>query len=261
MIDGQGGDVDFPDRITRFIAGLNVALDRPGSTGTHAHRKAQLLYTMQGSLKVETREGLWLVPSSCALWIPGGTIHNTHSGGSARIGCIFLEPDAVAGLPDRCVMVLVRPLLRELMLRILKNGTEPVDAAQESRLAGVLVDEITAAPEPVHDLPRPNDPRLLKLVDGLVDAPSRQITLGEWARAVGASERTLNRLLSSELGITFSQLRQRLHVRIALHELSQGKHVGTIAFELGYDSSSAFIAMFKTVMGITPARYAGQTRP
>lgn len=259
-MDSDGGDVDLPDRITRFVAGLNVGLDRRGSTGTHSHRKAQLLYTMEGSLKVDTPAGLWLVPSSCALWIPGGTIHDTRSDGSARIGCIFLEPDIEGKLPDRCVMVLVRPLLRELMLRVLKNGTQPVDAAQERRLAGVLIDEITAAPEPVHDLPRPKDPRLLKLVNGLVDAPSRRITLGDRAGLVGASERTLNRLLSRELGITFSQLRQRLHIRMALHELSQGKHVGTIAFELGYDSSSAFIVMFKTIMGMTPARYTEQSR-
>jgi AraC-like DNA-binding protein len=37
--------------------------------------------------------------------------------------------------------------------------------------------------------------------------------------------------------------------------LATGQPVTTIALDLGYDNVSAFIAMFKRVMGVTPGRY------
>jgi AraC-like DNA-binding protein len=35
--------------------------------------------------------------------------------------------------------------------------------------------------------------------------------------------------------------------------------VTTVAFEVGYDSPSAFIAMFRKTLGATPGRYLGRS--
>ena len=43
--------------------------------------------------------------------------------------------------------------------------------------------------------------------------------------------------------------------RLALQRLAAGDLVTTIAGDLGYDSVSAFITMFKRMLGKTPARY------
>lgn len=44
----------------------------------------------------------------------------------------------------------------------------------------------------------------------------------------------------------------------ALTRLSLGQPVTTVALDLGYESPSAFTAMFRRVMGRTPKHYLGR---
>jgi transcriptional regulator, AraC family len=48
---------------------------------------------------------------------------------------------------------------------------------------------------------------------------------------------------------------RRARLSVALARLAQGETVLTVALELGYDSPSAFSAMFRRVLGVTPANY------
>jgi AraC-like DNA-binding protein len=41
----------------------------------------------------------------------------------------------------------------------------------------------------------------------------------------------------------------------ALRLLAAGRPVTAVAFEVGYESASAFIAMFRRTLGTTPRRY------
>lgn len=45
----------------------------------------------------------------------------------------------------------------------------------------------------------------------------------------------------------------------ALELLATGANLTTVAQELGYDNTSAFIAMFQRCLGTTPARYLNIT--
>ena len=75
---------------------------------------------------------------------------------------------------------------------------------------------------------------------------------------VGASERTLARLFLKETGVGFRQWRQRLRMLTAIERLAAGQDVTAVALDLGYSSSSAFIAMFKRELGETPGRFFGR---
>jgi AraC-like DNA-binding protein len=69
------------------------------------------------------------------------------------------------------------------------------------------------------------------------------------------SERTLARLVLNETGMTFGRWRQQLHIVIALQNLSAGVPVQRVSEDLGYESVSSFITMFKKALGKPPARY------
>ena len=43
----------------------------------------------------------------------------------------------------------------------------------------------------------------------------------------------------------------------AIRLLAEGNKVTSVALEAGYNSPSAFIAMFKKALGMTPAQYLG----
>ena len=100
-----------------------------------------------------------------------------------------------------------------------------------------------------------SDKRARRITDTLLDYPSDTRTLQDWARELGASERTLARLFSRETGMTFGQWRQQVKLLAALARLARGESVTAVAFDLGYASQSAFIAMFRRALGRTPGRY------
>ena len=77
---------------------------------------------------------------------------------------------------------------------------------------------------------------------------------------MGASKRTLTRLFPAQTGITFRTWRhQQRRLLRALELLASGKNVTTVALELGYENTSAFIAMFRRCLGQTPTQYLGNS--
>ncbi|WP_238534197.1 helix-turn-helix domain-containing protein [Advenella kashmirensis] len=58
-----------------------------------------------------------------------------------------------------------------------------------------------------------------------------------------------------DLGMSFVEWRQRLKVLASLARLDRGETVEAIGLDLGYSSASAFISMFRRLMGTTPDEY------
>jgi AraC-like DNA-binding protein len=65
----------------------------------------------------------------------------------------------------------------------------------------------------------------------------------------------MERLFQRETGLTFGKWRQQLRLLQALRLLAAGRPVTSVALDVGYESASAFIAMFKRTLGVTPHRY------
>lgn len=73
------------------------------------------------------------------------------------------------------------------------------------------------------------------------------------------SERNLARLIVKETGLSFRQWRQQLQLIMALQGLVKGDTVQKVAHTLGYDSTTAFITMFKKGPGKRRRYIAGLT--
>lgn len=252
-------DIDDVDAIPRPVFSLITEATFVGETEAHCHQKAQLMYVISGVLTMRAARGIWTVPPHCALWIPSGVSHAGRMAGHIKIASLYLDPGLAAPLDQDCGIVFVQPFLRELILRF---DSEPllvtVDHRREARLISVLLDELAAAPlEPIH-LPMPSDQRLRRLTESMIDNPALRFTIEEWGARVGASNRTLSRLFQRETGMSFVRWRQQLHIGMALQRLAQGQQVTNIAADLGYESVSAFISLFRRMLGTTPARYFGE---
>ena len=128
-------------------------------------------------------------------------------------------------------------------------------------------DELAAAPRQGTYLPTSEDPLLRPILTALEASPDDPRTLSQWAQRVHTTERTLVRRCQRDLGMSFGEWRQRLRVVRALALLEAGRSVEAIALDLGYGSSSAFIAMFHRMTGTSPhklrreATAVGSTRP
>ena len=130
----------------------------------------------------------------------------------------------------------------------------PTGGAEE-RLVGVALDEIRTLKVAAFHLPRPTDPRLRRVTEALLENPADEKGLGEWAAVAAASPRTLGRLFQRETGMSLGAWRRQLRLQRSLERLADGESVTAVALALGYDSTSAFIAMFRRHLGRTPGRY------
>jgi AraC-like DNA-binding protein len=157
-------------------------------------------------------------------------------------------------------------LAREILLTLTgppndDRATGNHDRGPSARLRRVLVDELREAPEQPLQLPQPCDDRLQAIAQLLYDDPADNSALAELGRRVGASARTLSRLMRNELGLTFYEWRTQLRIYHALVLLADGNDTTHVAHACGWANPSSFIAAFTTVIGTTPGRHRAGHQP
>ncbi|WP_437969172.1 helix-turn-helix transcriptional regulator [Sorangium sp. So ce260] len=242
--------------VARPVNAIGLSMASGGlESEPHAHRESQLMYLVRGELICEGSSALWIVPPQSALWIPASVTHRIRARAPLEGYSVFVEPGAAPGLPQDCCAVSVTPLFRELLLRLATRPALYDLEGPDARLVGVLLDELATVSIEKHRLPMPIDPRLRRLVDAMTADPAIGVTTRTWAKRIGVSERTLNRLLVEETGLSFGRWRQQLHIILAIQKLSRGATVQSVALDLGYESASSFVTMFRKALGTSPARY------
>lgn len=165
---------------------------------------------------------------------------------------LYIRPDVAPGLPKAPVAMEVSVLLRSLILALLEEPVLYEEKARGRRLAALILDEITRADPVALAIPMPRDARLVRLCDRLLAEPGCSDTLDRLAQEAGASPRTLSRLFSREVGLSFTAWRQRVRFHNAMEAIIRGEPVGIVARANGYASASAFTAAFRKAMGVTP---------
>ncbi|WP_437758379.1 AraC family transcriptional regulator [Sorangium sp. So ce1389] len=242
--------------VARPVNAIGLSMASGGlESEPHAHRESQLVYLVRGELICEASSALWIVPPQSALWIPASVTHRIRARAPLEGYGVFVEPGAAPNLPQDCCAVSVTPLFRELLLRLATRPALYDLEGPDARLVGVLLDELATVSIEKHRLPMPSDPRLRRLVDAMTADPAIGVTTKTWAKRIGVSERTLNRLLVEETGLSFGRWRQQLHIILAIQKLSRGAAVQSVALDLGYESASSFVTMFRKALGTSPARY------
>ena len=235
-----------------------LTVNRAGFAASHAHPRGQLIYAGSGVMRVICGRDIWVVPPTQAVWVPPGKEHEVYFPGQVTLRNLFVDPSALAGLPDECTVLKVSPLLRELIARAVEIGEEYGPDGPGWRLMAVILDELRRAePTPLH-LPMARDPRVMRVIEALLADPADRRELAAWGAHTGASGRTLARLFVAETGLTFGDWRKRLVLQTAIDRLDRGEPVTRVAFDLGYQSLSAFIGMFRKELGESPSRYARQ---
>ncbi|AYG03769.1 AraC family transcriptional regulator [Gryllotalpicola protaetiae] len=227
-------------------------LDAGQGFDEHVHDRHQLAWVRDGVLMVTVGDRNWVLPPSLALWVPAGVRHSSSAArAAATMQGIYLPREMRADWTAPTV-VAVSPLLRELIDFLVDAGAS---SSARAKAEALIPELLTPARTFTVSVPMPTDARAVRIAEELLLDPGDGRDLGEWGRHVGASTRTLSRIFAAETGLGFAQWRSRLRLRASLAYLAEGESVGATAMLVGFGSTSAFIAAFSELMGVTPGAY------
>src|SRR6202795_157581 len=205
----------------------------------HSHPEDQLLFASSGVMTLHTKQGVWVVPPLRAVWIPAETPHSVAMSGPVSMRTLYFLPGFVKGFPQKCFVMNVTPLLRELILHACTFKTLNKKAPVQKRILEILVDQLRAVYSIPLQLPHPADTRALRIVQALLANPGEPKTLETLCKDCGASKRTIERVFHAETKMTFGKWRQQLRLLHALELLASGEKVTAAALDAGYSRSSS----------------------
>lgn len=241
------------------ISPLAVDYQHGDSEPSHSHSCSQLIHTLSGVVEVHTALGTWMVPPGRGVWLPAHVEHSLRFIGAVKARTLFVDPLARADLPAQCQVVQISSLLRELILISLTIPPDYLPGGRDERIMELLLDELRLLPTlPLH-LPEPKDPELMALCHQICTELSHLWELEDVAKRLNISSRTLSRRFQRETGLRFSDWVRQAKLLEALQQLAAGNSVIDVALALGYESPSAFSAMFRRSLGVSPSEYFSLT--
>ncbi|MES2538868.1 MAG: helix-turn-helix transcriptional regulator [Pseudomonadota bacterium] len=247
--------LELPDAVptaARPVTLLARDLDTSELIAPHSHRWGQVTYAREGLVRVTVSDSTWIVPPLRAIWIPPNVVHELATLEKAQLRGLFVYEGARPFQGSDCVVLDVSPLLRELIVALTEDKRS---ATREVVLAALILDELAHSATLPMRVALPADKRLRALCARLLADPAAPLTLDQWAKQIGMSERTLARRFEQDLGMTFGQWRQQMRLAHAAPLIARGLPLSQVAAELGYASQSAFSAMFKKTFGQSPSTF------
>jgi AraC-like DNA-binding protein len=242
-------------RIARPVIALDDEYPAGFHDPPHSHERTQILYASAGVMAVSTDDTSFVVPPQRAVWIPAGKKHEVSCRDSVSLRSLYLAAD-LGREPSRCRVFEVSYFLKALILEVVSFDPLYDVAGREGRIVGMLLEEIDRMPNAPYQVSMPADARLIRVCRGILANPSDGRDLDDWAKVAGMGRRTFTRSFKKETGMGVAVWRQQARLMHALSLLSSGESITKVAFEVGYDSPSAFTAMFHRAFGVPPSQFA-----
>ncbi|EXF56137.1 bacterial regulatory helix-turn-helix s, AraC family protein [Acinetobacter sp. 1294596] len=220
---------------------------------SHSSLWGDFNFSLDGILEIQTGKQTFLAPPNYALWLPPQTEHCSialdHS--VTHFICIRVHPSLCDQLPREVKTLSIRPFLLALVREILEQSSGAPGPVY-SHLIQVLFDQLLQAKIYDDYLPQSHHTVLLPVLQQLADPELFQYSLQTLLKRFSLSERQILRLSQQELGLSISEWRNRAKIIYAISQIRQGASIKRLAYELGYQHSSSFIAFFKRYTQHTP---------
>lgn len=232
---------------------------------THHHIEHEFIMPLSGEITVSYLGQKFCVGPGKMVYIPPHCVHEFSSsdvGVGERV--IWLIDDKLwkkycKEKFDVCnlnVNSLAKELIFYLMINLPKKPNAFIQALIES-----LSDSIRGSKLDLNHLgSKVQDKRILKSLE-FMNSNYHEMNFNNLSKDSGMSIRNFNRLFLLEVGITPKEYQLMLRVKAAKKLLIESKLTITdIALEVGYNSTSKFIEVFKKIQGILPSdfRYANK---
>ena len=238
----------------RYVVGLADEYPAGFVDEPHKHTKTQILYASSGVMSVVTDSASFVIPPRRAVWIPHGTEHEVSCRGAVSLRTLYV--DSQFNRDDRaCHIIEISPLLEALIVEVTQFAPDYPDGGREEQIVTLLLTELLAAPNIPYGAPMPTDPRLIAVCRLIIGDPASSESVDGYAKIACMSRRNFTRSFKRETGMGVAVWRQQVRLLEALSLLSLGASVTSAALDVGYESASAFSAMFQRAFGVAPSKY------
>ncbi len=216
----------------------------------HTHHVAQLFFTIEGVMYITAENNLYIIPPNMAIFIPKNVAHKSEMLKNLTIASLYLPDQYTKQLPKSTQLMPLTELAKALIIKICTLNAEKLKQIGGKRLINSLLEELNNT-ETVHyaRLILPNNHQILKIYQLFRVAKGNYPSVAEAAASIHVSSRTLLRIFKKQTGISFMVWKQQFLFIKAIELLQKYRYTNTVAYKLGYNSESAFIAMFKKMSG------------
>jgi AraC-like DNA-binding protein len=251
----QGLITDYDPGRGVFISTLAYEYPRGFHVHEHAHGSDQLIYAIRGVMHVSSEPGVWLIPPHFGIWIPARTSHSIKMPEAVSMRTLYIRRGLSARLPPACTVFHITPLLRELIVETVRIRELRMRNRLHCALLDLLLHQLEVASPMPTSLSLPQEPRARAVAETVMANPAGRQSLAAICGSAGASVRTIQRLFRREVGSDFEFWRRQVRLMKAVELLVSGHSVKEVSFALGYRQPTAFVEMFRGILGTTPGTW------
>lgn len=249
---------DFGDLSKWPVIGLRDEYVTGFQDEPHTHTRAQLLYACSGVMSVTVDHASFVLPPQRAVWIPSNHLHSIACRGPVSLRTLYFDEEATGMAGRDCHVVEISDFLRSLIVELATIEDRREFSEREHMIIKLMIGELQEMPDAPYSVPMPSDYRLLRVCNLIMQEPSETRSLDEMAKEAGMGRRTFTRLFKNQTGMGVAAWRHQVRLMEAISLLSTGQPVTSVAFDVGYESASAFTAMFNRSFGVPPSQYVAR---
>lgn len=227
----------------------------------HSHDFGQLISASSGSMYVGTRNRVLLLSPAMIIWIPPDAEHWMRYGSNNEMLYVDVNREEAAKLGTQCRIIATTPLLNALISATMPENAAARTGRHNDALHDLLRHELVAAGEIPLSIVMPRDKRIRALAQAALDNPGAVESVDTWLAGAAASRKTVERVFIAETGMPPSRWLRQARILHAISQLAAGEKISSVAFDMGYESSSAFSYMFRRALGVSPGTFSRKRTP
>lgn len=224
----------------------------------HTHDFGQLISAASGSMYVGTPDRVLLLSPAMAVWIPPDTMHWMRYGANNVMLYVDTNRDESCRLGGDCRVIAMTPLLGALFAASMPAESGARGRQHNDAVHALFRHELLSAKDVPLSLVLPQDARIRGLAQAALDDPGSVRSVRAWLAGAAASPKTIERLFIAETGMPPSRWLRHARLLHAVSLLAAGHKVTSVAFDMGYGSSSAFSYMFRQALGVSPTEFTAK---
>lgn len=231
----------------------------PFDSGERVFNQPYLLYASQGSFYVESSQRTWLLLPHRAALIRAGLPIRIQILNEATSSSILFSDHLIRDFPFDYQIFPVTPLLEQMIHYSMRwNADTNDDDRAAYTFFGAIANVVIEAAQTPDKLwfPKAQSPELKKALMETLNNMEKPLLFSDIASVASASERTLARRFSNELGMSWIEFLQRARLIRATELLTKtNMTMAEITYTTGISSPSVFAKQFRNAMGETPVEF------